>query len=379
MAFGLYLHIPFCPYLCSFCDFYKELHSVRRERLYFDALMRETELVARDYALIDHEISTIYVGGGTPSMTSIELFADWLALLKSLFHIPEGVEFSFEQNPDSVDADRAVALRSLGVTRPTIGIESFHPELLAKMGRPHKLEDTYRAVYLARAAGFPTFACDLMFGFPNQSIAQLSSDLDHLIAVSPPHISYYQLTIEPNTRLARQIERGDMELPSEEELLAMYQAGVEKFSHAGYHRYEVSSFALPGHECRHNIGYWEGKDYLGLGPSAHSFMLGQRFSNTADLDLYLASLSEGRRPMIEDSSDIDHRMTESILLGLRTSSGISKGEFARRFGIPLEQRLNLDQLAIFTSTGHLAADQLQIRLTESGLALADEITRRLIR
>lgn len=378
MAFGLYLHLPFCPYLCSFCDFYKELYSTRRERLYFEALMRETKLVASDYAVIDNEISTIYVGGGTPSMASLDLFEQWLMLLKQSFVVPNTIEFSFEQNPDSVSAEHGERIRSLGVTRPTIGIESFHPHLLARMGRPHDIQDSHRAVYLAKAIGFPTFATDLIFGFPGQTMKQLSSDLDQLLDLEPPHISYYQLTVEPNTRLAKQIERGDLTLPSEDELLAMYQAGVERFCSAGYHRYEVSSFALPGHECRHNLGYWEGKDYLGLGPSAHSFMLGQRFANSADLDFYISELASGRRPMIADSSDTDHRMTESILLGLRTSVGINRAEFARRFGVALESRLDNTQLELFAASGHLIPERHALRLSESGMALADEITRRLI-
>ncbi len=377
--FGLYLHFPFCPYKCTYCDFYKLIFNQQRQAAFFDALAVETELAATAYAETGLRIATIFVGGGTPSMLNIDRFAAWLEQVKQLFTVPVGLEFSFECNPDSVSVDLFQALKDLGVTRPTVGIQSFQPELLAPLGRPHQPADSQRAIYLANAIGFYSFGVDLIFGLPNQTTAQLSVDLDQLVDLRPPHISYYQLTVEPETPMERHVAEGRFRLPDESLSLAMYQAGVERFQEAGYTRYEVSSFSLTGHQCRHNLGYWRGRDYLGLGPSAHSFMRGRRYANVADLDAYIDALTKGKRPLAVDESGHLERMTEALMLGLRTSRGIRREEFQRRFGLPVDSRIDLDQQAVLVDAGYLTVSDSALRLTDLGMAMADEVTRRLLR
>ena len=379
MSFGLYLHFPFCRNKCSYCDFYKEIHSEDLERRFYRALIEETELAAEAYAAICGPVASIFIGGGTPTLTNRDLFADWLSHLKRLFEVPNGIEFSIENNPESVSLDVLQAYREFGITRPVFGIQSFNTKLLKVLGRKHRTRDSHRAIYHTNALGFKNFGVDLIFGLPGQSGKLLSADLDQLLDLEPPHISFYQLTVEEGTRLERMVGQGKVRIPDPVLQLAMYRSGVEKMTEAGYERYEVSSFARPGFECLHNIGYWEGQDYLGLGPSAHSFMMGQRYANAPSLADYLRDLGSGRRPTIIDESGIQERMTEAVMLGLRMARGISRSDFSQRFGVPLDDRLDREQYRTLLESGHLEADSDVLRLSDEGFYLADEITRRLLK
>lgn len=377
MPFGLYVHFPFCRNKCSYCDFYKELYDADLETKFFEALTIETDLASQEHGDYDREISTIFIGGGTPSLVNLERFANWLAQLRQLFNVPGGIEFSIENNPDSVSLEVLTAFRELGVNRPTYGIQSFQPRLLKLLNRKHNPEHSQRAVYLTNALGYSNFGVDLIFGLPKQGSKVLSDDLDQIIDLNPPHISFYQLTVEPGTTLAERVASGALVMPSQEVNLALYRGGVERMAEAGYARYEVSSFAKPGYECRHNLGYWEGLDYLGLGPSAHSFMNGERFANVSNVGRYIGSLLKRERPAIRDESGEDERMAEAIMLGLRMARGIDRHQFAMRFGQPIDVRLDQRQLELFVNSGHVIADDNTVRLSDDGILLADEITRRL--
>jgi oxygen-independent coproporphyrinogen III oxidase len=377
MTFGLYLHFPFCTHNCSYCDFYRELYNKSMERRFFEALRRETEMAAELYPH-HREISTIFVGGGTPSLATIELFADWLALVRKLWAVPNGIEFSLECNPESVTSEKLLALRELGVNRPTLGIQSFHPELLQLLNRRHRLDDTMKAVYLINSTGFSNFGTDMIFGLPLQTTDILSKDIDQIVDLNPPHISFYQLTVEPDTPLAKRVANGTLKVHSPEFNLSLYRGGCERMTEAGYVRYEVSNFARSGYECKHNISYWDGSDYLGLGPSAHSFMNNTRFYNKRNLTDYLEGLNRGELPRIVDESGENERITEAIMLGLRMSRGIDRARFAGKYGFPLESRLNQRQYDLLVESGHIIRDNGTVRLSDEGIVVADEITRRLL-
>jgi len=379
MPFGLYLHFPFCRNNCSYCDFYKELFDSGLEKQFYDALRIETELCAQEYAGSDHEISTIFVGGGTPSLTNSDFLAEWLSLVRRLFVVPPGIEFSIETNPESVTLENLTVFKELGVNRPLFGIQSFNLKLLKLLNRKHNPDDSYRAVYYANALGYSNFGVDLIFGLPGQSMKMLSRDIDEIVDLDPPHISFYQLTVEQGTPLAHRVETGALVIPNQESSMAMYRGGVERLTEAGYQRYEVSSLAKPGFECRHNLGYWEGRDYLGLGPSAHSFMGGKRYANVASVTEYIASLRSGIRPLTFDDSGIENRMVEAIMLGLRMARGIDRHQFASRFGQTLESQLNERNYDLLRNSGHVVEEDGVVRLSDEGILLADEITRRLIK
>jgi len=379
MPFGLYLHFPFCRNRCSYCDYYKELYRSDQELDFWDALRIETDLTAG--ILESHgTIDTIFVGGGTPSLANLDRFAEWLSHLRQFARLSDTLEFSIETNPESVDRDLLRAYRDIGINRPLFGIQSFNVDLLKLLDRRHDPFHSQRAIYLANALDFRNFGVDIIFGLPGQTHKQLEADLNQVIDLEPPHISYYQLTVEAGTALAQRVADGTVALQSGEDLHSMYRAGCEKFRDTGYSRYEVSSFAQPGFQCRHNLGYWKGGDYLGLGPSAHSFIDGRRYANLPSLPAYIKMLADDRRrPLVHDDSDNSDRMTEAIMLGLRTTRGVSRAEFASRFGSPLEDLLDEGQLRMLVASGHLITDRGVLRLSEEGLDLADEITRRLLK
>jgi oxygen-independent coproporphyrinogen-3 oxidase len=393
MAFGLYLHFPFCRHKCAYCDFYKESHDHVLETRFYETLHIETELAAYALREHDHQIATIYIGGGTPSLSDLDMFQSWLVQVHRLFGCRDDVEFSFEINPESCSRELLQKLAELGVNRPVFGVQSFDRKLLTLLSRRHELRQVHEAIYLANALGYDNFGCDLLYGLPGQTGKMLSFDLDQMIDLAPPHISFYQLTIEPGTELDRQAEHGNLKMPDSDFAQALYQAGREHFKENGYERYEICSFAklgaltvpgppqaephLPEHACRHNMNYWTGGDYLGLGPAAHSFMNGRRFSNVANLYEYMEALEKGRRPTIEDRSGEKERIFEAIMLGLRTTQGIDRADFEYRFRRPLSDAIDPRQYKLLLNSGHVVDAGNFLRLSDDALILADEITSRL--
>jgi oxygen-independent coproporphyrinogen III oxidase len=436
MPLGLYLHFPFCRHKCAYCDFYKERYEASLEERFYAALRIETELAAESLRDHDTHIATLYTGGGTPSLTSIEPFRIWLEQVRKLFGSNGSIEFSFEINPESCSRELLQALQELGVTRPVFGIQSFDQKLLKLLSRKHELRQVHEAVYLANALGFDSYGCDLLYAMPGQTGKMLSSDLDQLTDLDPPHISFYQLTVEEGTELDRMVQRGTIKLPDQDFAQALYSAGYEHFKDHGYERYEVCSFAkpdsvirgqqtfssapcdtvhhplggigrdresdtvpnplggigrephprggspdealtIPAHACRHNMNYWTGGEYLGLGPAAHSFLDGRRFSNVANLYEYMEALEKGRRPMIDDHSGEKERIFEAIMLGLRTAQGIDRISFERRFHRPLIDAIDSRQHEMLLNSGHLVDAGDFLRLSDEALILADEITQRL--
>lgn len=374
----LYLHFPFCTNICSYCDFYKVKHREQDEADYYRALKVETELVAKELSATDFVIDTIFVGGGTPSLTNMELFSDWVNTVRKHFAISDNLEFSIECNPESIELDVMKAFKSVGITRPTFGLQSFDQKALTVLNRKHNVHQSHKAIYYANVLDFPTFGTDLIFGLPNQNTDRLTKEIEQLIDLEPPHISYYQLTVEEGTPLASLVKSQRVRLPDSDMMHALYRHGCDRFGSAGYARYEVSSFAKPGHECRHNLGYWTGNDYIGLGPAAHSFIDGERFSNRCSLADYLEKLSDRTLPREDDIKSEAARIAEAIMVGLRMTEGIDRARFAERYDRSLEDCFNRRQYDLFIESGHLIPDRGSLRLSSDGLDLADEIVRRLI-
>ncbi|MEW5796622.1 MAG: coproporphyrinogen-III oxidase family protein [Candidatus Zixiibacteriota bacterium] len=412
MPFGLYLHFPFCRHKCGYCDFYKEHYDSLLESRFYDALCIESELAAQTLHDRGYRIATLYIGGGTPSLTTLDRFRAWLEKVYRLFPHEEEIEFSFEINPESCSRGLLQALLEIGVNRPVFGVQSFDSGLLKLLSRKHELQQVHEAVYLANALGYDNYGCDLLYAMPGQTGKMLSSDLDQMTDLGPPHISFYQLTAEEGTELDRMVKRGKVKLPDLDFAQTLYSAGYEHFKARGYERYEVCSFVradqatedvgqeprapatngrtagvlpyeskaprrLPAHACRHNLNYWTGGEYLGLGPAAHSFIDGRRFSNVANLYEYMETLEHGRRPTIEDRSGEKERIFEAIMLGLRTARGIDRASFERRFHRPLSDLLDPSQYDLLLNSGHLVDTGDFLRLSDEALILADEITQRL--
>jgi len=379
MALSLYIHFPFCSNHCHYCDFYKEQSDPQMEEQYNKALLTELRLAVESIAPADRKLETIYIGGGTPSLIDFWHFKYLISMIKEYFEIDPLAEFSFELNPESVDSDKLLALKELGVNRPVFGLQSFNSRLLKHLGRKQNINDSYKAVYLARAVGFDNFGVDMIFGLPGQTTRKLSDDLNQLIELSPLHISYYQLTVENGTTLHKKINAGRIRMPDKDLMAAMYQAIEQELKEHSYFQYEISSYAIPGFECRHNLRYWEGGDFLGLGPSAHSFIDGRRFANTSDLKTYIEKLSSEERPLLYDTDNREARIIETIMLGLRTARGVDRKKFQQRFGMSIEETLNSDKFKKLIDSNLITLDDGHIRLTETGLPLADEIILQVVK
>jgi len=317
-----------------------------------------------------HSFTSVYIGGGTP--TCLER-GDLLALvnrLRHLFSVPAGAEVTVEANPGTVDAGYLAGLCLEGVDRLSLGVQTFDGELLAMLGRPVNPAVVRQTVRRARAAGFSNLNLDLIFGLPGQSPASFRRTLDQTLELEPEHVSAYGLELVPGTPLARAVEEGSLAACPEEDALEMYREAIDTLTRAGYRHYEISNFARPGRECRHNLLYWRNQDYLGFGPSAATHWQGRRRSNPDSLESYLRG--EG---IVEEGEDQAREMTDTILMGLRlVDDGLNLDSFAERFGVSLESvyRRELERLG---TLGLVEIVGGVLRLTRYGLPLANEVFR----
>lgn len=347
---GLYVHIPFCSSFCIYCDFYSEV-APERVDAYLEVLSRET---ASRKSELSVPPSTLYVGGGTPSLLSDSQFGRLCEALRSAFDLSAVEEFTVEANPDDITTEKLAIWRSCGVNRLSIGVQSFCDAHLKWMRRRHDSAAAARAFRMAREAGFSNISMDLIFGYAGLSMREWESSIEEALSLGPEHISYYQMMLEEGTPLTALADSGRYEEPPQEECAAQYALLQRRLAQAGYIQYEISNFAMPGFESRHNSAYWRREPYLGLGPAAHSFDGGRRRSwNDPDLEAWLAAwnpASESRRaaePFLTQSyashqeepaapqrlragffeilSDKDV-FNETVMLSLRTARGLDLAE-----------------------------------------------------
>ncbi len=369
MAFGLYIHIPFCASRCPYCDFTFVVGKTHWVDRYVAAVIREwhTRLSTLNAAPV---LETIYFGGGTPSLLSPEALGSILTAVRAEATLVEEVEITVEANPN--DRMRFAALRELGINRLSLGVQALNDRTLKALGRFHTAGEAEEALGAARSAGFQNVNVDLIFGAPEQVIEEWMATLKRAIWLHPEHLSVYGLTIESGTAFGRRFAKGKLPLPSEEDQAVMYEITIDQLCAAGYDHYEISNFAQPGFASRHNLGYWEGKPYLGLGVSAHSFLQGCRSWNTSDVLLYMERI-EAKGTAIAGAEQLSEetRFLEQIMLGLRRPGGIPEGVLA-------DPRLK-------RAAEYLLAEYLlerragQIRLTRRGLLLADLVCAELVR
>lgn len=325
---AVYIHIPFCKSRCKYCDFYSTTLLGRRAE-YIEALLAEIAMRTDE---IGENIPTIYFGGGTPSLLEV---ADIQRILSTLLPSTQSDtamdrEITLEANPGDLTIDKLQALRRLGINRLSIGIQSLDDNLLHMIGRRHTAAEAITAVNWAREAGFDNISVDLMYGLPGQTIEQWIHDIDTVLTLRPEHISCYCLSYEDGTPLTRMLSRGEISEVDEETENAMYDTLCDKLQQAGYFRYEVSNFALPGRQSRHNSSYWNHTPYVGLGAGAHSYSQDVRSWNISDIEAYIqASLA---RSLLRESEKLDEEAlhTEQVMLGLRTALGIDPDLVADR-------------------------------------------------
>lgn len=335
---------------------------------YCDRLIDELRAVVAEHHLKPNDIASIFFGGGTPTMLPADAFARLLDGIADTVSLPGGMEITCEANPETLDAPYLSRLRQTGVNRLSMGVQSFRPEALTFLDRIHSSKQVVDAVGWARNAGFHNLNLDLMFGLPQQSTAMLEADLAAALELAVPHLSAYQLTVEAGTPLALRVRRGAVVLPPEERLLRFWHIVRERLAQAGYSAYEVSNYARPGHECRHNLHYWNGGEYLGLGPGAVSRIGAHRWRRRRHVQRYL----DGELAVDETETLMPAQLAlEYCLLALRTEQGLSLEAFAQRAGERFDA-LYPGIRAQWIAHGW-ALDGPRLRMTVSGLAILDTL------
>lgn len=363
---GIYVHIPFCSSFCIYCDFYSVTECSKRD-IYIEALERET--VRRKYELKGAP-TTIYIGGGTPSLLSIEQLSRVVEILSTHFSFDKLEEFTIEVNPDDISPDYAAALKGLGVTRVSMGIQSFNDENLRWMRRRHTSEESIAAYRTLRDAGFGNISLDLIFGYKasdmsdEEAFLRWKQDIKEMIKLRPEHISAYQMSIEPGSMLALS---GNYSEPSQEFCEKCYWWLIDELRGSGYEQYEISNFSLPGYNSRHNSSYWERSPYLGLGAAAHSFDGAVRRWNPDDLSKYIAGAAAGWGEGSFEVLSEKEALEEKIMLGLRRARGVTLSE--------QEHALLSPSIEALTSKGLLLYDpeSYHISLPRESLFISDSV------
>ncbi len=378
---SLYLHIPFCHTRCHYCDFNTYAGILPLREPYVRALITEVELAGQLAQLTDgapRRSRTIFFGGGTPSLLTVTQITRLLAACREAFAVDEQAEITLEANPGTLSFEQLKGLRAAGINRLSLGSQSFDAELLHRLGRIHSPDEIVQALWNARAAGFTSINLDFMFGLPGQTMQHWKTTLDRALALHPEHFSLYSLIIEEGTLFYTWTNEGRI-IPGDEDLCAdMYEYADERLQAEGYENYEISNWALPGHQSRHNLTYWRNLPYLGMGAGAHSFFEGRRFSNILDPQEYITLLKKQQRPEAESELiDRAHEMSETAFLALRTAQGLHLPTFEERFAEPFTQFVGM-RLRTVEEAGLLEQEHEWIRLSKRGRLLGNEVFLRLL-
>jgi len=382
---GIYVHIPFCIKKCLYCDFlsFENMAGPVHEH-YINALKNEIEYYSKLYGN-EFIVDSIFFGGGTPSLVDAELLKQVLLLIKCSYQVDGNVEVTIECNPKTIDEEKLRIYKEAGFNRVSIGVQTFDDTALKRLGRIHQSQDATDTFLLARQAGFSNVNIDLMFAIPEHSMAVWQESLRQAVCLEPEHISFYSLQLEEDTRYFDMFQRGELDMVSDELDRDMYHYACQFLKASGYNHYEISNCAKPGLECRHNLKYWSMNDYLGLGLGAHSYMKGERFSNTRDMDRYVTELGQdqqkiGRaheRKWLEwqhINSEIDD-MAEFIITGMRRAEGICLAEFGKQFGKTLfdaypEQKKMIEDCV---AKGWILLDEQQMKFTVRGVDVSNVV------
>jgi len=372
MAAGLYIHVPFCLKKCHYCDFISYPYREKEAGIYLNAVIKEMELVSASLSPDAKEVETIYLGGGTPTCLPAPALAAILKNCRRYFFVSPGAEITVEANPGTVDGPKLTALREAGVNRLSLGVQAAQDRLLKVLGRAHTFAQAKDAVRLAREAGFTNLNADLIFGLPGQTPADWADSLQKILDLRPQHISAYGLQLEADTPLGRAVQAGEARLPGEDTELVMFEQAIEILTAAGFVHYEISNFALPGAQCRHNLRYWRNLPYLGLGPAAHSFDGSSRTSNETSLAKYAARVEAGELPVAgREKLTRQTLIAETVFLGLRLREGLDLKAFAGRFGQPVEAVFPAE-IKRLLQLNLLEIENNFLRLTPKGLPVANQ-------
>ena len=365
---GIYLHIPFCKKACHYCNFHFST-SMRHADDMVNAIRQEIRLRKQDAKL---PVETIYFGGGTPSVLITQQLRVLLGEVYNQFEVIDNPEITLEANPDDLSSAYILAVQNLGVNRLSIGVQSFLDDELTLMNRAHNASQALSSVERAKKV-FDNVSIDLLFGNPNTTLDDWKRYLDYALQLVVRHISSYALTLEPKTALERFVDKGLVSIIDESVVEAQFHHLVDTLTQAGYDHYELSSFGKPGYHSQNNMGYWQGKTYLGIGPSAHGVDGNQRYWNVSNNASYMKHITKGELPQTIEKLSVVDRFNESIMIGLRASWGVSLQAMENDLGLRYRQHLE-DQAKRFVDEGLLHIDNNALKTTPKGAFLADGIS-----
>lgn len=376
---GLYIHIPFCLSKCNYCDFYSIAGADEEKKdRYVSALvkhMQEYKIQTKNYI-----VSSVYIGGGTPSLLSEEQLKTIMKAVRKNFRLSPKCEISMEVNPGTVTEAKLKNMRKTGINRLSIGAQSFDDNDLEICGRRHNSAEIYSCITAARKAKFENVSIDLIYGLPNQTKEKLFENINTAVSLNVDHISLYGLKIEEGTPFW--YNRHHLGLPDEDSECEMYFESVELLKYFGFRQYEISNFAKRQKACRHNLRYWNCDEYIGLGPAAHSYFGGKRFSFKRDINLYIDSFNETKRPsetLIDEYVDIppQARIAEYVMLRFRLREGVNLAKFKKRFGRSFES-LYYEKMWPYVNSGHIEKTKTGYAFTPKGMYVSNYILSRMV-
>ncbi len=385
VSHSLYIHVPFCTTKCTYCAFntYTNLETLIQP--FTDAVV--TELTTVGLSQPGTPVHTIFFGGGTPSLLTPEQFGQMLASIRQNYVLQPDAEISLEANPNDITRPYLAALRAVGLNRLSIGMQSAVASELQLFARRHDNDAVVHAVTAARQAGFDNLNLDLIYGIPHQTLDNWAMSLSQAIALRPEHLSLYALGLEEGTPMAGWVDRGRLPAPDDDLAADMYELATEVLGKAGYEQYEISNWARPGYECLHNLQYWVNEPYIGVGPGAHGFAGGVRYSTLLSPQRYIKALQAApapadfpRTPATDQAVvlDQDAEIAETLIMSLRlTQRGVPRANFAHRFGVDLVD-LHRSAIERFTRQGLLEVDAERVRITERGRLLSNMVFRELV-
>ena len=370
---GIYLHIPFCKQKCYYCDFVSYSNKCSEVKEYIESLKKEIE----EFDFSNYKVTSIYIGGGTPSYIDsiyiVEILSELKEKLKCNLIEFKDIEITIEVNPGTVDTKKLNDYKKSGINRLSIGLQSTKNDILKKIGRIHTYQEFLEIYKLARETGFKNINIDLMIGIPGQKIGDLKNTLQDIIKLEPEHISVYSLIIEENTPIEKMLENGEIKLPDEDLERNMYWYVKNTLELNGYNHYEISNFAKFGKESRHNLNCWNQEEYIGFGVAAHSYLNGIRFSNTINVEEYIQHLENNRKEeniQIEESQSLEDKKNEFMMLGFRKIQGVDIARFKEKF-IDNPIFLYREKLNKLVEEGLIEVDLNHIKLTNKGIDLAN--------
>ncbi|WCK53496.1 radical SAM family heme chaperone HemW [Aneurinibacillus sp. Ricciae_BoGa-3] len=378
MAEAVYIHIPFCTNKCYYCDF--NSYVTKNPQFVWDYLHAlDKEMAETIKRTPPSAINTIFVGGGTPTFLSPQQMQYFLESVQR--HFPdrsETLEFTMEANPGTTDVEKLRIMKDGGVNRISFGVQSFNNDLLKKIGRIHDREQVYKSLDYAKQTGFTNLSIDLIFGLPDQTKELFQDTLNQAFSLDLPHFSSYSLKVEENTLFHTLYEKDQLPLPTEDEEVAMYELLMNEMEKHGYRQYEISNFARPGYESRHNMTYWKNEDYYGIGAGAHGYVNGRRHVNAGPLTQYMQLVDDTGLPRIEEFAVSKQEQTEDhMIMGLRMMKGVSAAAFAERFGATLKACFG-NQIDDLVNLGLLQWKGDYLHLTKKGIPLGNEVFARFL-